>query len=101
MEGCASKIEEWINEEALHGSVIKITYSGQNHRRNCAWQINSKHGHEHLPSQHGGILEERDDIMDQDYMNHSLHLTVDALRGEIQYNCQIDVKPWHFWIKKG
>ncbi|KAI9079115.1 hypothetical protein K1719_038954 [Acacia pycnantha] len=39
--------------------------------------------------------------MDQDYMNHSLHLTVDALRGEIQYNCQIDVKPWHFWIKKG
>ncbi|KAK4279047.1 hypothetical protein QN277_016810 [Acacia crassicarpa] len=37
----------------------------------------------------------------KNYMNHSLHLTVDALRGEIQYNCKIDVKPWHFWIKKG
>lgn len=34
-------------------------------------------------------------------MNHSLHLTVDSLGGEIHYNCKIDVKPWHFWSKKG
>lgn len=35
------------------------------------------------------------------YMNHSLHLTIDALGGEIQYTCKIDVKPWYFWSKKG
>lgn len=37
----------------------------------------------------------------KNYMNHSLHLTVDSLGGEIHYNCRIDIKPWHFWSKKG
>ncbi|XP_004490568.1 uncharacterized protein [Cicer arietinum] len=34
-------------------------------------------------------------------MNHSLHITVDSVGGESQFSCKIDVKPWHFWSKKG
>lgn len=34
-------------------------------------------------------------------MNHSLHITVDSVGGESHYSCKIDVKPWHFWSKKG
>lgn len=34
-------------------------------------------------------------------MNHSLHITVDSVSGELHYSCKIDVKPWHFWSKKG
>ncbi|KAF1863735.1 hypothetical protein Lal_00030825 [Lupinus albus] len=34
-------------------------------------------------------------------MNHSLHITVYSVGGELHYSCKIDVKPWHFWSKKG
>ncbi|XP_061355362.1 uncharacterized protein LOC133299884 [Gastrolobium bilobum] len=34
-------------------------------------------------------------------MNHTLNLKVDSIRGEFQYTCKIDVKPWYFWNKKG
>ncbi|XP_061347123.1 uncharacterized protein LOC133292704 [Gastrolobium bilobum] len=34
-------------------------------------------------------------------MNHSLHITVDSVGGDLHYSCKIDVKPWHFWSKKG
>ncbi|RYQ98977.1 hypothetical protein Ahy_B07g086817 isoform A [Arachis hypogaea] len=34
-------------------------------------------------------------------MNHSLHITVDSPGGDAHFGCKIDVKPWHFWSKKG
>ncbi|KAI3428881.1 uncharacterized protein J3R85_008887 [Psidium guajava] len=34
-------------------------------------------------------------------MNHSLSITVDSLKGDFHYTCKIDLKPWHFWSKKG
>ena len=34
-------------------------------------------------------------------MNHSLHITIDSVGGKSQFTCKIDVKPWHFWSKKG
>ncbi|KAF5746192.1 hypothetical protein HS088_TW06G00359 [Tripterygium wilfordii] len=34
-------------------------------------------------------------------MNHSLSLMVNSHEGEYLYNCKIDVKPWHFWSKRG
>ncbi|MED6113075.1 hypothetical protein PIB30_067612 [Stylosanthes scabra] len=34
-------------------------------------------------------------------MNHSLHITVDSPGGDGHFGCKIDVKPWHFWSKKG
>ncbi|XP_030470666.2 uncharacterized protein LOC115688868 [Syzygium oleosum] len=34
-------------------------------------------------------------------MNHSLSITVDSLEGDFHYTCKIDLKPWHFWSKKG
>lgn len=34
-------------------------------------------------------------------VNHTLLLTIDSIAGDLHYNCKIDVKPWHFWGKKG
>lgn len=35
-------------------------------------------------------------------MNHSLTVTVDSLVvGDFQHTCKVDLKPWHFWSKKG
>ncbi|VVA26394.1 PREDICTED: unnamed product [Prunus dulcis] len=34
-------------------------------------------------------------------MNHSLSIRVDGLEGDFHYTCKIDLKPWHFWSKKG
>lgn len=34
-------------------------------------------------------------------MNHSLCISIDSLDGEIHHACKIDLKPWHFWSKKG
>ncbi|KAF8410897.1 hypothetical protein HHK36_003434 [Tetracentron sinense] len=34
-------------------------------------------------------------------INHSLSITVDNPDGENHYICKIDLKPWHFWNKKG
>ncbi|CAN4115410.1 unnamed protein product [Withania somnifera] len=34
-------------------------------------------------------------------MNHSVTLTVDSVESDYHQTCQIDLKPWHFWAKKG
>ncbi|CAB4274576.1 unnamed protein product [Prunus armeniaca] len=34
-------------------------------------------------------------------MNHSLSIRVDGLEGDFHCTCKIDLKPWHFWSKKG
>ncbi|KAJ4981136.1 hypothetical protein NE237_031973 [Protea cynaroides] len=34
-------------------------------------------------------------------INNSVNISVDDPGNENQYNCKIDLKPWHFWIKKG
>ncbi|MBA0640260.1 hypothetical protein Goklo_023215 [Gossypium klotzschianum] len=34
-------------------------------------------------------------------MNHSLTIMVNSMEGTSQYSCKIDLKPWHFWSRKG
>ncbi|XP_007049429.2 PREDICTED: uncharacterized protein LOC18612521 [Theobroma cacao] len=34
-------------------------------------------------------------------MNHALSIMVNSMEGDAQYTCKIDLKPWHFWSKKG
>ncbi|XP_057953987.1 uncharacterized protein LOC131148284 [Malania oleifera] len=34
-------------------------------------------------------------------MNHSLCITVDSVETDTPHTCKIDLKPWHFWSKKG
>ncbi|MBA0675267.1 hypothetical protein Goshw_030066 [Gossypium schwendimanii] len=34
-------------------------------------------------------------------MNHSLSILLNSTQGNFQYSCKIDLKPWHFWSKKG
>lgn len=35
-------------------------------------------------------------------MNYSLNISVDSVdQNNVVYNCKIDLKPWHFWAKKG
>jgi len=34
-------------------------------------------------------------------MNHSFSIRVDSLGGDFHYSCKVDLKPWHFWSKKG
>ncbi|KAB2074819.1 hypothetical protein ES319_A07G177300v1 [Gossypium barbadense] len=34
-------------------------------------------------------------------MNHSLTIMVNSTEGTSQYSCKIDLKPWHFWSRKG
>ncbi|KGN65893.1 uncharacterized protein LOC101212848 [Cucumis sativus] len=34
-------------------------------------------------------------------MNHTLTITIQSLQGDFHCNYKIDVKPWHFWSKKG
>lgn len=34
-------------------------------------------------------------------MNHSLCIIVDSLENDFHYSCKVDLKPWHFWSKKG
>ncbi|GLT72043.1 hypothetical protein SLA2020_440140 [Shorea laevis] len=34
-------------------------------------------------------------------MNHSFSIKVDSLETDFHYSCKIDLKPWHFWSKKG
>ncbi|KAL7152427.1 hypothetical protein ABFS83_04G096500 [Erythranthe nasuta] len=34
-------------------------------------------------------------------MNYSLSISVDSVEKEGVYTCKIDLKPWHFWAKKG
>ncbi|GAY55126.1 hypothetical protein WN944_011176 [Citrus x changshan-huyou] len=34
-------------------------------------------------------------------MNHSLSIMINSLEGDYHYSCKVDLKPWHFWSKKG
>ncbi|XP_022760057.1 uncharacterized protein LOC111306470 [Durio zibethinus] len=34
-------------------------------------------------------------------MNHCLNIMSNSTEGDFQYSCKIDIKPWHFWSKKG
>lgn len=35
-------------------------------------------------------------------MNYSLNISVDSVdQNNVVYNCKIDLRPWHFWAKKG
>ncbi|XP_023916943.2 uncharacterized protein LOC112029573 [Quercus suber] len=34
-------------------------------------------------------------------MNHSFTVKVDSIDGDFNYTCKIELKPWHFWSKKG
>ncbi|KAM7264784.1 hypothetical protein ACFE04_002467 [Oxalis oulophora] len=34
-------------------------------------------------------------------MNHTLNVMVHSSEGEMQHSCKVDVKPWHFWSKRG
>ncbi|XP_059663958.1 uncharacterized protein LOC132309688 [Cornus florida] len=34
-------------------------------------------------------------------MNHTLSISVDSVESDHHQSCKIDLKPWHFWSKKG
>lgn len=34
-------------------------------------------------------------------MNHCLNISVESMEPDQVYSCKIDLKPWHFWAKKG
>ncbi|CAI9114250.1 OLC1v1014926C1 [Oldenlandia corymbosa var. corymbosa] len=40
-------------------------------------------------------------LWSKNLMNHSLNITVDSVDSEFPQSCKIDLKPWHFWAKKG
>ncbi|KAL3824420.1 hypothetical protein ACJIZ3_020449 [Penstemon smallii] len=40
-------------------------------------------------------------LWSKNLMNHSLSISVDSVEREQAYTCKIDLKPWHFWAKKG
>ncbi|KAL0425012.1 UNVERIFIED_CONTAM: hypothetical protein Sradi_1036000 [Sesamum radiatum] len=40
-------------------------------------------------------------LWSKNLMNHSLSISVDSAEQETASMCKIDLKPWHFWAKKG
>ncbi|KAL3528663.1 hypothetical protein ACH5RR_007985 [Cinchona calisaya] len=40
-------------------------------------------------------------LWSKNMMNHSVSITVDSVETEFHQTCKIDLKPWHFWAKKG
>ncbi|XP_077236609.1 uncharacterized protein LOC143878193 [Tasmannia lanceolata] len=40
-------------------------------------------------------------IWSKNLINHSLSIMVENPNSENHYTCKIDLKPWHFWSKKG
>ncbi|XP_022769557.1 uncharacterized protein LOC111313119 [Durio zibethinus] len=40
-------------------------------------------------------------LWSKNLMNHSLSIMVNSMEGDFHYTCKIDLKPWHFWSKKG
>ncbi|KAK4413816.1 hypothetical protein Salat_2794400 [Sesamum alatum] len=40
-------------------------------------------------------------LWNKNLMNHSLSISVDSVEQEAASMCKIDLKPWHFWAKKG
>ncbi|KAI5651211.1 hypothetical protein M9H77_37216 [Catharanthus roseus] len=40
-------------------------------------------------------------LWNKNLMNHSLSISVDSVESSNPQTCKIDLKPWHFWAKKG
>lgn len=40
-------------------------------------------------------------LWSKNLMNHSLNISVDSVETDFHHSCKIDLKPWHFWAKKG
>uniref|UniRef100_A0A1J3GSB8 DUF868 domain-containing protein n=1 Tax=Noccaea caerulescens TaxID=107243 RepID=A0A1J3GSB8_NOCCA len=40
-------------------------------------------------------------LWSKNLMNHSLTVMVTSVQGDMSYCCKIDLKPWHFWNKRG
>ncbi|AEC05808.1 hypothetical protein AtNW77_Chr2g0224641 [Arabidopsis thaliana] len=40
-------------------------------------------------------------LWSKNLMNHSLMVMVTNVEGDMNYCCKVDLKPWHFWNKKG
>ncbi|XP_073285373.1 uncharacterized protein [Primulina huaijiensis] len=40
-------------------------------------------------------------LWSKNLMNHSLTISVDSVEHDRVYTCKVDLKPWHFWAKKG
>ncbi|VVB01395.1 unnamed protein product [Arabis nemorensis] len=40
-------------------------------------------------------------LWSKNLMNHSLTVMVTSVQGDMNYCCKVDLKPWHFWNKKG
>lgn len=40
-------------------------------------------------------------LWSKNLMNHSLTVMVTSVEGDMNYCCKVDLKPWHFWNKKG
>ncbi|XP_010532946.1 PREDICTED: uncharacterized protein LOC104808831 [Tarenaya hassleriana] len=40
-------------------------------------------------------------LWSKNLMNHSLTVMVTSVEGDMDYCCKVDLKPWHFWNKKG
>ncbi|KAG8380048.1 hypothetical protein BUALT_Bualt07G0153000 [Buddleja alternifolia] len=40
-------------------------------------------------------------LWSKNLMNHSLSISVESVERDHVYTCKIDLKPWHFWAKKG
>lgn len=40
-------------------------------------------------------------LWSKNLMNHSLTVMVTSVQGDMTYCCKVDLKPWHFWNKKG
>ncbi|XP_075504081.1 uncharacterized protein LOC142541433 [Primulina tabacum] len=40
-------------------------------------------------------------LWSKNLMNHSVTISIDSVERDHNYECKIDLKPWHFWAKKG
>ncbi|CAK9167175.1 unnamed protein product [Ilex paraguariensis] len=40
-------------------------------------------------------------LWSKNLMNHILNISVDCVETDDHHTCKIDLKPWHFWAKKG
>lgn len=79
----SSYLPEKTTEEPLPSKVAQSTVT-------CFYQANV-----------AGFWRNVNVLWCKNLMNHSLHITVDNVEGDSHYSCKIDVKPWHFWSKKG
>ncbi|XP_052178388.1 uncharacterized protein LOC127792086 [Diospyros lotus] len=40
-------------------------------------------------------------LWSKNLMNYSFTISVDSMGSDYNYSCKVDLKPWHFWSKKG